>query len=74
VSTVKQEETRVKFRCKSERQMSLWIRALHYLLTGGYGHWYPNEIRDTDNIGNAVIVFILCGCFFSHFAVLSRFA
>jgi hypothetical protein len=40
------EEARVKFRCKTDGEYHQWVRAFQYLLTGGYGFWYPWEHRD----------------------------
>jgi hypothetical protein len=40
------EDARVKFRCKTDAEYQLWVRAFQYLLAGGYGFWYPWEQRD----------------------------
>lgn len=42
------EQTKVKFRCKTDGDYSHWIRTFQYLLSGGYGFWYPGEHRDFD--------------------------
>lgn len=40
------EEARVKFRCKTDSEYMMWMRAFQYLLAGGYGFWYPGEHRE----------------------------
>merc|ERR1711991_818361 len=45
---LKQEETRLKFRTKTDLETELWIRALQYLMHGGYGFWYAWEIAEDE--------------------------
>ena len=51
------DETKIKFRCKTDAEYDLWMASLHYLLSGGYGFWYPWEIRDdqVEDIGTTEV-------------------